>query len=484
MQAKERWSGRMGFILAAIGSAVGIGNIWRFPSVVGQNGGGAYLVPYLIAVFLCAFPLMVLEVAVGRTSGGSLISAFRARGTYLHIAGWFVTAVIFLILSYYLAVTGWSFAYAVFSAVGIDLVFGEFTGSPLPLLFFLLSVLITGAIVSFGVRSGIERISRFLIPLCLILLIGLVAFSLTLGGFQDGLKYLFTPDFAVLSSPFIWAAALGQAFFSLSVGEGILTTYGAYLDRSVRIPSTMLIVALADLSVSLMAGLVIFPVVFTFGLEPSLGAQLAFSTLPRAFQIMPLGRVFSLAFFALLFFAALTSAISMLEVAVAALVESISVARWKAALILTALLLLVGLPSAMSYSSAGWTIVGTRILDLLDESVGTLGLILSAILTSIVFAWRNETEVFRREIGGDRWIDGKIRGLYRYAIPPVLIFVFVYRILADRDIPALHLLPDIPFIGTVMMLAAALLFMGAILAAILLFCWGRECRRRGWRRQR
>lgn len=476
MAVMEHWSSRLGFILASIGSAVGIGNIWRFSSVVGQNGGGAYLIPYLLAVFLCGVPLMILEFAIGRSTGGSLISAFGSRGRYFNIAGWLVCTVVFLILSYYLVVTGWTVAFALFSAGGVFLSFHEFTSSLLPVAFFLLSVAITGAIVSFGIRKGIERITTILIPLCFLILLGLVAFTSTLPGFSDALAYLFTPDFSVLSSPLIWSAALGQAFFSLSVGQGILTTYGTYLDRGVNIPRSSIVIAVADLSISLLAGLVIFPIVFTFGLQPSIGAELAFSTLPKAFQIMPFGILFATAFFTLLFFAATTSAISMLEVGVSAVTWRLGWSRMRVAALLTLLLAVIGLPSAMSYTGAEWTFMGTRVLDLMDETIGTLGLIVASVITALIFAWHTDRKVLGREIEGSGTLLAAIIFLCRFVIPVLLSVVLVYRLLLNTDTPAWHLLPELPYIGNVIQVLFTLLLIGAILAIILGLCWIQHCR--------
>lgn len=323
----ERWSSRTAFILASVGSAVGMGNIWRFSSVVGQNGGGAYLVPYLTAVFAFALPLMMLELAAGRRLRGDVVTAFgRARPRFRPL-GWVVCAVVFSILSYYLVVTGWTLAYVVFSIAGEGVEFADFTSTYRPISYFIVSALMMGAIVSLGIKDGIERATKLLIPFSFLLLLGLAAFSSTLEGFGAGRRYLFTPDFSVLADPLLWAAAFGQAFFSLSVGYGILLTYGDYLDEGVGILNSSLIITVADLGVAILAGLVIFPVVFTYGLEPTAGAELAFSTLPRAFEVMPYGAAFAVAFFALLFSAAMTSAVSMLEVSAASVVAATGISR-------------------------------------------------------------------------------------------------------------------------------------------------------------
>jgi len=418
----ERWSSRTGFILAAIGSAVGIGNIWRFSSVVGQNGGGAYLIPYILAVFAFALPLMTLELAVGRHLRGDVVTAFGAVKRQLKPLGWIVCIVVFLILSYYLVITGWTLAYVWSSLTGQRVEFSEFTSTYTPVAYFVISALATGFIVSLGIKEGIERVAKALIPITFVILAVLAVFSSTMGGFYSGVRFLFTPDFSVLANPLIWSAAFGQAFFSLSVGYGILLTYGDYLDEGVELLNSSLIVTFADLAVALLAGLVIFPVVFTFGLEPAAGAELAFSTLPRAFEEMPYGQPFAVAFFTLLFFAALTSAVSILEVNVAAVSNASGFSRRAVSMSLTLGVIIMGLPSALSYSALGLTLNGARILDLMDETVGNSGLILTALLIAVTFTWFTEREALSREIGRGSMI---ILAVTRYTVPVVLALVLL-----------------------------------------------------------
>ena len=231
----EKWSSKLGFILAAVGSAVGIGNIWRFSTVVGQNGGGAYLIPYLIAVFLFALPLMILELMIGRHLQGTVISTFGKVKKQFRFFGWIICAIVFVILSYYLVITGWTLGYLIISLSNSGTTFIEFTSSYQPIVYFILVTIITGFIISFGVKKGIERISTLLMPFSFILLIILAIFCAPLSGFGAGIGFFFTPDFSVLSNPLIWSAAFGQAFFSLSVGFGVLLTYGGYLDKKTNV---------------------------------------------------------------------------------------------------------------------------------------------------------------------------------------------------------------------------------------------------------
>jgi len=305
---REQWSSTLGFILASIGSAVGIGNIWRFPYIVGANGGGAFLVPYLISVLLFGLPLMVLELAIGRSTETSVVSAFRSIRKRFSVAGLVIVAIVSLILGYYLVITSWVLAYALFFALGRPVEFGAFTDSYLPLVFFLLSGLAVFLTVRSGVREGIEKASRYLVPVLVVILL-LVTFSLTEPGAVEGVGFYLSPDYSRLTYPAVWIAAFGQAFFSLSVGMGILLTFGSYLGRE-AIFRNAFIIAVADMLIAILAGLVIFPLVFTADLDPAAGVNLAFITLSSAFTEIRYGMLLGALFFLMLFAAALTSAVS------------------------------------------------------------------------------------------------------------------------------------------------------------------------------
>ena len=425
----ERWSSRLVFILAAIGSAVGIGNIWRFPMIVGQNGGGAYLIPYFLAVVCLAVPLMILEMAVGRHWRSNLVASFGLAGRKLEVVGWLVCLIVLLILSYYLVITGWTLAYLVFSLLGSSVSFSAFSSSLQPVIYFMISVLVTGVIASLGVNMGIERIVSFMIPFVFLILLALTLFSISLPGFRPGMDFFLRPDYSMLSRPEVWIAAIGQAFFSLSVGMGVLITYGSYLKADADIPQSALIITFFDLLASMLAGMIVFSLVFTFGLEPAAGAELAFSTLPRAFGLMPYGRVFSVLFFALLFSAALTSAISMMEVNVAAIMGQSGASRKRASLFLMILLAGIGAPSALSYSSLDLRFYGSRILDLMDVSVGTVGLSFSALLVAIAFRWFISDDVLAGETHLSRRQLSAVSNLTKYAIPIALLMITVAMIM-------------------------------------------------------
>lgn len=270
---RERWSSRLGFLLAGIGSAVGLGNVWRFPYITGQNGGGAFLIPYVISVLLLGIPLMMLEISVGRHFKRSVVSSMRSINGRLTWVGLFVVLVALLVLSYYLVVTGWTFAYFLYALSGTEPVFEEFTRTYNSLLFFVVVTVLMALIVARGIRGGIERTNQLLVPAFVILLLLLAVYALALPRAVDGVLFYLTPDFTRLSDYSVWLAAFGQAFFSLSVGSGILITYGSYLDESVSLPSNMGIIALTDSFISFISGLVIFPIVFSFGFEPAAGPE-------------------------------------------------------------------------------------------------------------------------------------------------------------------------------------------------------------------
>lgn len=463
----EKWSSKFGFILAAIGSAVGIGNIWRFSSVVGQNGGGAYLIPYLIAVFLFALPLMILELLVGRHLQGNVISSFGKIKKQFRIFGWVICAIVFVILSYYLVITGWTLGYLVSSLSNSGLSFSAFTSSYQPLVYFVIATLLTGFIISFGVKKGIQRISTILMPFSFLLLAMLAIFCATLSGFGEGIDFFFTPDFSVLSNPMIWGAAFGQAFFSLSVGFGVLLTYGAYLEKDTNIVHSSLIITVADLSVAFLAGLIIFPIVFTFGFTPGMGAELAFTTLPLAFSFLAYGQLLAVAFFLLLFFAALTSSIGMLEVSVAAVMEKTSFSRRKTSGILTLLLLLVGLPAALSYTPMNLSIFGARVLDILDETIGAIGLPITALLTTLVFAWFLQKKVFVKELSDSKGWTTLLLYATKYVIPVILIVTTLLQLILSIDFAGWSLVRDVRLIRDAASGVFGLVLLGIVLGILV-----------------
>ena len=425
---REKWSSSIGFFLASIGSAVGIGNIWRFPYLVGENGGGAFLIPYLIAVFLLGLPLMILEFALGRHFKTSVVPAFSTIGKKSRLAGFFLVFVMVMIVSYYLVITGWVLAYSLFFIIGNPIPFSQFTDSYYPLLFFLISGVVSFFVVRAGVRQGIEKLSKFLIPILFAMLLTLVIFALSLPGAMQGIEFYLTPDFSKLSDPLVWTAAFGQAFFSLGVGTGIMFTYGSYM-RDENIAKSAGIITIADLFVAILGGFVVFPIVFSFGLDPASGIKLAFVTLPPIFREMSFGFLLGAVFFLLLFFAALTSAVSMLEVPVATLIDSYGFERKKATSMVSIIVIMIGLPSALSYTALKLELFGMPLLDLKDFAFGTIGIIVAGLVLSIIAGWFIDEDIIFKQIGGSRWIQRLFMLTIKIFIPLVLFINLITRVI-------------------------------------------------------
>jgi NSS family neurotransmitter:Na+ symporter len=357
-QPRGSWTGHVGFVLAAAGSAIGLGNIWMFPYRTGTNGGAAFVLVYIGAVLTIGIPLLLAEVAIGRYTKRNPVGAFRAfrPGSGWPLLGWLGVGAGFVILSYYAVVAGWALEYtwrcafgglSEIESAGVAEFFGALTSSGgRQVVEQALFMLMTIAVVSRGIEAGIERASRILMPALLGLMLVLLGYSLTSAGAQQGLAFLLNPRFDELR----WSgvlAALGQAFFSLSLGMGAMITYGSYLADDEPLVRPAFLIAAMDTLMAVLAGLVIFPLVFAFGLEPGAGPGLIFITLPKAFSQMPAAGFLATAFFALVLFAALTSAISLLEVVVAFVIDEVRITRAAASWGAGTLIFAMGVPSAV-----------------------------------------------------------------------------------------------------------------------------------------
>ncbi|MBL4744432.1 MAG: sodium-dependent transporter, partial [Cycloclasticus sp.] len=359
-----QWSSRLAFILAATGSAVGLGNIWKFPYIAGENGGGAFVLVYLICIFAIGIPIMMAEIMLGRRGRQSPVNTMRdlaaeAKASRLWLwLGWVGVVAGFLILSYYSVIAGWAMAYVVrvasglfegVTADGASNIFGQFIADPEKLLaWHSLFMILTMLVVARGVK-GLERTVKFLMPALLFILVLLLGYAVEQGAFKEGLDFLFTPDFSKINSTGV-LTAMGHAFFTLSLGMGAIMVYGSYLPSNVSIGSTAIIVALADTAVALIAGMIIFPIVFANGLEPGNGPGLIFQTLPIAFGHMQFGSLFGTLFFILLVFAAWSSSISLIEPAVAWLVENKKMSRMRACIWAGLATWLVGIGTVLSFN--------------------------------------------------------------------------------------------------------------------------------------
>ena len=392
---REHWGSRIGFILAAAGSAVGLGNIWRFPYITGKYGGAAFVLVYLALIFIVGFSVMLAEMAIGRKAQLNAVGSFqKLRGGAWPIVGWMGVLAGFMILSFYGVIGGWTIKYFIWSFTGLmgdaaagkaGDVFGAFvTNTPQVIMYQAIFMLITIWVVYKGIGEGIEKYCKILMPALFVILLILIVRSVTLEGAGKGLEFYLKPDFSKLTGE-SFAAALGQAFFSLSLGMGCMITYGSYVDKQTTLPGAAIQVCVIDTMVAILAGLAIFPAVFAFGVDAGAGPGLTFVTLPSVFAKMAGSSIWSALFFLLLFIAALTSATSLLEV-VAAYVIDKGWARPKAAVIMGLLIFALGVPSAMSLTGAP-KIAGKDFLDAMDFLSSNVLLPLGGVFIALFVGW-------------------------------------------------------------------------------------------------
>jgi len=364
---RDGFSSKFGIIAAAAGSAIGLGNIWKFPYITGENGGAAFIIIYLICIALIGAPVMLSEFIIGRRAQKNAVGAFKrlAPNTPWFLTGWMGIGAAFMILSFYGVVAGWTIHYVILSVqnvfsswaegesvtVFVDFISGSGGKWWLPIIYQVIFMALTASIVLGGIKDGIEKYSKILMPLLLGLIIILDIRAITLPGAGAGVEFLLMPKFSkIASNPSAVLDALGHAFFSLSLGMGTMITYGSYISKKEGLGSTSIQVTIADTLIALLAGLAIFPAVFAYGISPDEGAGLVFMTLPSVFAQMPLGVLFSIMFFGLLTVAALTSSVSILEVVVAYFKEELNMVRKKATIIAASIITLVGVLATLSYS--------------------------------------------------------------------------------------------------------------------------------------
>ena len=436
------WSSRLAFILAAAGSAVGLGNIWRFPYLTGENGGGAFVFVYVLCVLIFGVPIMMAEIMIGRRGRQSPINTMQTlaveegRSPHWQYLGWLGMVAGFVILSFYSVVAGWTLAYifrtgaGMFNGVtadGVRAIFQDLTADPERLLaWHSLFMVMTAVVVARGVKSGLEQAVKFMMPALFLLLVAMVGYAMNTGAYQQAITYLFTPDFSKITGQVV-LSAMGQAFFSLSLGMGAIMIYGSYLSHTASIARMSFIIASLDTSVALLAGLAIFPLVFAYGLEPQGGPGLIFMTLPIAFGQMPGGALFGSAFFILLLFAAWTSSISLLEPIVAWLVENRNMSRVKATTWATAAIWLFGVGSVFSFNIwSDYTVFGKTFFDLSDYATSNIMLPLGGFLIAVFAAWRMSADSSRSELGLAEGMPYRgWRFLVRYVAPTGIFLVFL-----------------------------------------------------------
>lgn len=442
---RDGFTTTFGVLVATLGSAVGLGNIWKFPSLTGTNGGAGFLLVYLMATLLVGLPVMMVETMLGRAARANAVNTFERvaprRQWWWKSIGWMGFAAALLILAFYSVVAGWVYAY-IFKAVSGEIattdpkvaaaIFSGLVANPLSSLLWQWVVLgVTGGIIMLGVAKGIEAVARKLMPLLFILLLVLCLRSLTLPGAMAGLNFLFSPDLAKIT-PAVLLTALGLAFFKLSIGMGTMLTYGSYFRANQDIPLTSMRVMLADLSVSLLAGIAIFPAVFAFGFEPAAGPSLVFMTIPAVFTAMPGGTVFMTIFFVLTAIASVGAMLSLLEVPVAILSERFALGRKRASLLTILAIVLLGVPAALSQSlSAELKLFGMNPFDLFDFISSNVLLPLGGILICLFVGWVYGLPEMERQLSN----DGELRNsrlvktvffLIRYITPMSIAAVLLH----------------------------------------------------------
>jgi len=391
VQARPVWSSQRVYILATIAGVVGLGNIWRFPYMVGQNGGGTFILAYAICILAIGFPIMVLESSAGNFANRGPVGTFRSiNKKWGPWFGWSLVALTTAIMSYYFVVTGWTLGYSIDAIRGELRIFEEFTSGFSSLWYFLVVAGLVLATMWNGI-GGIERLSRFLLPLLVLVVGGLAVFSQTLPGAGQARDFYFNFDLELFLQPRTWQMAAGQAFYSLSIGQAFLITFGSYIPKGVNIITSSAAVTATNSAISITAGLMVFPIVFTFGILPETGSQLSFSAFPVVFAEMAAGRIISIAFFTLLFMAAFTSCAGGLAVVLAPIRDEWRVPKWAAASIGVLVVTLLGIPSALSFTPVGLAIGDKPFLDVMDQITGSGVVILAGILGAALIAWKIPT---------------------------------------------------------------------------------------------
>jgi len=451
-QASNLWTSKMAFVLAAAGSAVGLGNIWKFPYITGENGGGAFVLVYLACIFLIGVPVLIAEIMIGRRGGQSPVATMRTltktEGTSKgwRIIGWNGVVASFLVLSFYAVIGGWALVYIGKAAIGAfvgadaEAIGGQFNNllaNPWELLFWHSVFMgIVVFIVGRGIRSGLEKAVNMLMPLLFLLLIVMVFYAMSSGSFGRAVSFMFSPDFSRLTTEGV-LVALGHAAFTLSIGIGVLMAYGSYLPKNINIAKTAMTIAVLDTSVALLAGLAIFPLVFANGLEAGAGPGLIFVTLPLAFGQMGGGIVFGAIFFALLLVAAITSAISMLEPVVEWLEEHKGASRVKSAVGGGFAVWVIGIGTVLSFNL--WSDVhplgfigffeGKTVFDLLDFLVSNVMMPLGGLAIALFAGWAIRREGLAEDIGLKGGAFKAFMVVLKFVTPAGIAIVFLYNLI-------------------------------------------------------
>ena len=438
MKQREQWTSKIGFILAAAGSAIGLGAIWKFPYMAGTNGGSVFVLLFIICTLLIGLPILLAEFVIGRRGHADAVTSLKklSTGRSWGWVGWMGLASSFIILSFYSVVGGWILSYLAraftFKLGGLD--YGELFNTTIAnpwevLLAQAVFMALTIFIVQSGIRGGIERASRWIMPLLFLSFIVLAIRSLTLDGAMEGVRFLFVPDWSYLNGT-TFLVALGQAFFSLSVGVTAMMTYASYLSKEERLGQSALNVSLLNIGISILAGLVIFPAVFALGHSPEAGPGLIFVILPAIFNEIPFGGVFLIIFFFLMLFATLTSAIAMLEIVVSTGIRKKHDRRKRASWVFGGLIFLVGIPSALSFGLlSDVSIFGNSIFDFADLLTSRIAMPLGALAVSLFAGFVLTKEDTAEELGMNSALHSLWKVIVRYFAPIAIVVIFFTWIL-------------------------------------------------------
>lgn len=434
---QEKWSSEFGFLMAASGSAVGLGNIWKFPYIAGQNGGAVFIIIYFILMLLLGVPVLLSEMAIGRSTGKNPVDACRTISPKCGFIGAFGIMGAYVILSYYCVIGGWIIKFLISFLTGNRIssasdYFEEFTsGSVPPLVYALIFTVICGFIVLRGVSGGIEKISRIFMPALIFMMLLLIIRSLSLEGGIEGVRFFLLPDFSHIKSAgdffTVLINAMGQVFFSLSLGMGTLITYGAYLDKSASLTKASVYIPLIDFIIALLAGLMVLPAVFAYDIPPQAGSGMIFIALTQVFGEISGGRVFGVIFFLLVLFAAVTSAISLLEVLISFVVQKTGSGRKTAAVLSAAAVFAAAVPVSLSFGRlSGFTVFGMNFFDLMnfisDKLLMPMGALGICLLCGYVWGTKGVTEEADMKNGAAKAL---YRILVRYAAPVMIAVIFV-----------------------------------------------------------
>jgi len=433
---RGNWGGKLGFILAAAGSAIGLGNIWKFPYITGIHGGGAFVIVYLICILLVGLPIMMAEIYFGKMTQKSPVGAFKhfeskkIISKQFYLVGWLGVISSILVLSFYSVVAGWAWHYLYLSFNGfsgtdaeVTSLFGKLYVNPyIQLGWHTLMMVVTVWIISKGVSKGIEKASKVLMPILFIILLGLMFYSLTLSGGMKAVRFMFYPDFSKIDAEGV-IQALGHSFFTLSLGMGAMITYGSYLKKDVNIVKSSIIISILDTVIALVAGVMIFSIVFSYDLKATSGPSLIFKTLPVIFAKMPGGQIVAILFFILLIFAALTSAISLLEVAVSYFVDEKNWTRKKATVVIGLFIYLLGILSAIS----SLKIMNETYLDFFDNITTKYFLPIGGLFTILIFAYGIDHKAKMEELNLNPLVYQLFNWTIRIITPAVLIFIILNK---------------------------------------------------------